>query len=58
MYYNFGIPKGDKGDKGDIGDVDIVTFDVINGKLIMYSTREHNYTFQLNGNKLEVVYNG
>jgi hypothetical protein len=24
----------------------------------MYSTREHDYTFQLNGNKLEVVYNG
>lgn len=58
VYYNFGIPKGDKGDKGDIGDVDIVTFDVIDGKLIMYSTREHNYTFQLNDNKLEVVYNG
>lgn len=58
VYYNFGIPKGDKGDKGDTGDVDIVTFDVIDGKLIMYSTREHNYTFQLNENKLEVVYNG
>ena len=50
--------KGDKGDKGDIGDVDIITFDVQEGKLIMYSTREHDYTFQLNGNKLEVVYNG
>lgn len=58
VYYNFGIPKGDKGDKGDIGDVDIVTFDIVDGKLIMYSTREHDYTFQLNDNKLEVVYNG
>ena len=58
VYYNFGIPKGDKGDKGDTGDVDIITFDVIDGKLVMYSTREHNYTFQLNDNKLEVVYNG
>ena len=58
VYFNFGIPKGDKGDKGDTGDVDIITFDVIDGKLVMYSTREHNYTFQLNDNKLEVVYNG
>ena len=58
VYYNFGIPKGEKGDKGDVGDVDGVTFDVINGKLVMYATREHNYTFQLNDNKLEVVYNG
>jgi hypothetical protein len=24
----------------------------------MYSTRDRNYTFQLNDNKLEVVYNG
>ena len=58
VYYNFGIPKGEKGDKGDIGDVDVVTFDVVDGKLIMYSTREHDYTFRLIGNKLEVVYNG
>ena len=58
VYYNFGIPKGEKGDKGDVGDVDVVTFDIVDSKLIMYSTREHNYTFQLNDNKLEVVYNG
>lgn len=61
VYFNFGIPqgyKGDKGDKGDPGDVDIITFDVIDGKLIMYSTKNRNYTFQLNDNKLEVVYNG
>jgi hypothetical protein len=58
VYYNFGIPKGDKGDKGDVGDVDVVTFDVIGGKLVMYATREHDYTFQLNDNKMEVVYNG
>ena len=61
VYYNFGIPKGekgDKGDKGDVGDVDVISFDVIDGKLIMYSTRDRNYTFQLNDNKLEVVYNG
>lgn len=58
VYYNFGIPKGDKGDKGDIGDVDVITFDIIDGQLIMYSTRDRNYTFQLNDNKLEVVYNG
>jgi hypothetical protein len=24
----------------------------------MYATREHDYTFQLNDNKMEVVYNG
>lgn len=55
IYLNLGIPKGEKGDSGD---VDIITFDVINGKLVMYSTRDRNYTFQLNNNKLEVVYNG
>ena len=58
VYYNFGIPRGEKGDKGDVGDVDIITFDVIDGKLVMYSTRDRDYTFQLNDNKLEVVYNG
>ena len=60
-YYNFGIPKGEKGDKGDTGDVEMATFDVIDGKLIMrYTSKSEqigpNYTFQLNGNKLEVVY--
>ena len=58
VYYNFGIKKKKKGEKGDVGDVDIITFDVIDGKLVMYSTRDRDYTFQLNDNKLEVVYNG
>ena len=61
VYFNFGIPKGDKGDKGDRGDVEMATFDVIDGKLIMNATTKseeigENYTFQLNDNKLEVVY--
>jgi hypothetical protein len=60
-YFSFGIPKGEKGDKGDRGDVEMATFDVIDGKLIMNATTKseeigENYTFQLNDNKLEVVY--
>lgn len=61
VYFNFGIPKGDKGDKGDVGNVDMATFDVVDGKLIMNGTRQRqeigdNFTFQLDDNKLEVVY--
>lgn len=61
IYLNLGIPKGEKGDKGDTGDVEMATFDVIDGKLIMRATRQrqeigNNFTFQLNDNKLEVVY--
>lgn len=53
VYFNFGIPKGDK---GEIGDAKFTTFDVIGGKLIAYySNNEREYDFQLNGNKLEVV---
>ncbi len=56
VYYNFGIPRGDKGDKGDRGDTNFTTFDVIDGKLIAYYSQENRgYEFQLNGNKLEVV---
>lgn len=56
-YYDFGIPKGDKGDKGDIGDTYFTTFDVVDGKLIAYYSREdRDYNFRLNGNKLEVVF--
>jgi hypothetical protein len=37
----------------------LITFDVVDGKLLMYTTRDdRNYTFQLNDNRLEVVYNG
>lgn len=37
----------------------LITFDVVDGKLLMYTTRDDmNYTFQLNDNRLEVVYNG
>ena len=37
----------------------LITFDVVDGKLLMYTTRsEMDYTFQLNDNRLEVVYNG
>lgn len=61
VYLNLGIPQGQKGDKGDRGDVEMATFDVIDGKLIMNATTKseeigENYTFQLNDNKLEVVY--
>jgi hypothetical protein len=60
-YFNFGIPKGEKGDKGDTGNVEMATFDVVDGKLILHGTRQQeqfgdDYTFQLNDNKLEVVY--
>lgn len=56
IYLNLGIPKGDKGDKGDIGNTYFTTFDVVDGKLIAYYSRENTpYEFQLNGNKLEVV---
>jgi hypothetical protein len=39
----------------------MATFDVVEGKLIMRSTSKSeqigpNYRFQLNGNKLEVIY--
>ena len=61
VYFNFGIPKGEKGDKGDTGNVEMATFDVVDGKLILHGTRQQeqfgdDYTFQLNDNKLEVVY--
>ena len=61
VYFNFGIPQGYKGEKGDTGNVDMATFDVVDGKLIMTATRQReeigdNFTFQLNDNKLEVVY--
>ena len=37
----------------------LITFDVVDGKLLMYTTRDNmDYTFQLNDNRLEVVYNG
>lgn len=36
-----------------------ITFDVVDGKLLKYSTRDDlGYTFQLDDNRLEVVYNG
>jgi hypothetical protein len=61
LYLNLGIPRGEKGEKGDPGNVEMATFDVVDGKLIMRATRQSeqfgdNYTFQLNDNKLEVVY--
>ncbi len=57
LYLNLGIPKGEKGDKGEIGDTYFTTFDVVDGKLIAYySTENRNYDFQLNENKLEVVF--
>lgn len=57
VYFNFGIPQGYKGDKGDTGDMQFTTFDVVNGKLIAYySIENRNYNFQLNENKLEVVF--
>lgn len=43
----------------DLVSENLITFDVVDGKLLMYTTRDDmNYTFQLNDNRLEVVYNG
>jgi len=56
IYLNLGIPEGLKGDKGDTGSTFFTTFDVVNGKLICYTSTDYNYDFQLNGNKLEVVF--
>ena len=57
LYLNLGIPEGLKGDKGDTGDTTFTKFDVVEGKLIAYYSRDNEpYRFQLNGNKLEVVF--
>ena len=58
VYYNFGIPQGIKGDQGEPGATYFTTFDVVNGKLICYTSTDTDYDFQLNGNKLEVVLDG
>ena len=43
----------------DLVSENLITFDVVDGKLLMYTTRNNmDYTFQLNDNRLEVVYNG
>lgn len=58
LYVDLGIPKGDQGPQGEVGNTLFTTFDVIDGKLIAYySTENRDYDFQLNGNKLEVVFN-
>lgn len=57
VYLNLGIPKGEKGATGENGDTLFTTFNVVDGKLIAYYSRENEpYRFQLNGNKLEVVF--
>ncbi|MEE3417820.1 MAG: hypothetical protein VZQ62_00605 [Methanosphaera sp.] len=43
--------------------IELATFDIVNGKLIIRGTKYSNqilkdYTFRLNGNKLEVINNG
>lgn len=54
VYFSFGIPQGVK---GDIGDTLFTTFNVLDGKLMAYYSRENEpYEFRLNGNKLEVVF--
>ncbi len=40
IYFNFGIPKGEK---GDTGDTNLTTFDVENGKLIAYDEEGNMY---------------
>lgn len=43
----------------DLVSENLITFDVVDGKLLMYTTRNNmDYTFQLNDNRLEVIYNG
>ena len=57
LYLNLGIPQGVKGDTGESGYTYFTTFNVIDGKLVAYYSRENEpYRFQLNGNKLEVVF--
>lgn len=58
LYLNLGIPRGVKGDAGEPGNTFFTTFDVVDGKLICYTSTEVDYDFQLNGNKLEVVLDG
>lgn len=44
-----------RGPQGEKGDCNFATFDVIDGKLIMYKTDDRLLDFRLNGNKLEVL---
>lgn len=44
-----------KGEKGDKGDCNFATFDVVDGKLIMYKTEDMLLDFKLEKNRLKVV---
>ena len=64
IFLNLGIPRGKKGDRGEKGNTGetgntfFTTFDVVDGKLICYTSTGTDYDFRLNGNKLEVLLDG